>query len=280
MLGGIIAGALGGGATAVNGLADQAIQEAQQAKKNAYEKGILEWKVGVDAEAATVAAERQQGNTVLQSQLAGEREKDNNIFTAEENEKNRKAQIKAASISASRGDRITASEQSQAELLAMKKQRFGMPPGPERNDLDERIAAFEGRAAAKPDYMTVKNELGAETVYTKTPSGLVPVPIVGGGGNSAMPQQEQGPWNNFKGQSTAPSQPTETAPPAKKLGLISGNSGGTSLSSDPQNVKRLFNEGIKNAMRDVQQQIVAAPTDQEKIQLAAKYSELQSKLKK
>lgn len=282
MLGGLIAGAMGGGASAVTSLADQAIEEAKQAKKNAYEKGILEWKVGVDAEAATTASERELGRTVLSSQLAGEQQAAQNIFTAGENEKTRKSQLRAAEISASRSNRITASEEAQALLLQMKKDYKAATDPEERKKLAEEISFFEGRTPAKQDYITVKNDVGGETAYIKTPNGLVQAPILGG----AEPVGSQ------LGKNKVPLNPAFDETYKAFFGIEQQQSDGRTpvqpkpatqtpnLSSDPQNVKRLYNEGIKNAMNEIQKQIPLASTDQQRMQLSAKYSELQSTLKK
>lgn len=269
MLGGLIAGAIGGGATAVNSLADQAIAEARQAKNAAYEKGILEWRI----QETRVDADTQFGR---QKELNDQQ----NSAAMERDQKNNEAQDKRTAMQVAASARRSTGDQAQEQLLVMKNQYLNETDPEARKKLAEDIAFFEGRTPAKPEYMSVKNELGAETAYIKTPNGLIPAPILGVSPAQGASQEEQGPWNSFKGQPAAPTQPAKSAPPPIRPGLISGNSGGTNLSSDPQNVKRLYNEGIKNAMRDVQQRIAAAPTDQEKIQLAAQYSELQAKLRK
>lgn len=69
MLGGLIAGALGGASQGISGLADQFMKEAEDAKKQAYERGLLEWKAARDDARTEREGELRIGATVLDNQM-------------------------------------------------------------------------------------------------------------------------------------------------------------------------------------------------------------------
>lgn len=79
MLGGLIAGAIEGGAKGMNELADMALKRAEEAKKNAAAAGLIELKFARDMQLQGIDNDRDDT-----------RELNRQRFQAEENEKNRK----------------------------------------------------------------------------------------------------------------------------------------------------------------------------------------------
>jgi hypothetical protein len=284
---GLIGGALRGAGQTMQQIGTANMQaniEAEKAKaEESRQMRILELKQQYDTQNMERESELRIGNTVLDNQLRGEELERGRNFTAEQADKEMAAREKLTSMQIRASGRKSAADEEREQLLAMKNRYLNETDPEARKKLAEDIAFFEGRTGAKPEYMSVKNELGAEAVYIKTPNGLMPAPILGGSAAPSAQQEEQGPWSKFRGgsaQSTNPENPRATV---KNSGLISGNLPSSSVPVDgtnSQQVKTAFNNQIRKAMSDIQMQIVQAPTDQEKIQLVAQYSELQAKLRK
>lgn len=141
MLGGLIAGAIGGAAASIDSLADRILKEAEDEKKRAYELGILDWKLNREDEQIERRAELEQGNTVLNSQLADERLKIQLDAQQKENALNRKTNLEVAGINAGR---VSPGDRPALELFEMKKRYTSMPEGPEKKLLGEQISFLQG----------------------------------------------------------------------------------------------------------------------------------------
>ncbi len=290
MLGGLIAGALGGASSAIGELADRVMKEADDAKRMAFETGMVNFRIQADRENATTAFERQKelradeqdfqlGNTVLASQLAGERQENQNRFTAEENQKNRNA-------SSANSGRRSVSEEAQAELLNMKRAYLDMPAGPDRDKLAADIKFFEGKTDRAPDYMTVKNELGAEEVYMKTPNGLVKARM------DNLPSTNSPGGNSPSGNTgaTRPSIFMKPAPPSSSTGSETSEPVpmSTTVNQGPRQIRpgnsgdiiAARDSGIREGMMSIQQQMIKTKDVNERLRLAEEYSNLAKMLQR
>lgn len=284
---GLIAGALAGAGKGLVDIANQYMQEAEQAKRMAYEKNMLDFRVQVDRENATTAFERQKemnqsnqefqvGNTVLASQLAGERDTQNREFQATENQKNRDAQARASAASAGR---MSVGEQAQAELLKMKRDYLSLPPGPERDKIAADIKFFEGKTDRSPEYMTVKNELGAEDVYMKTPNGLIRARM--GEGQAADSVAPGGPGaavatrpSMFMKPNTVPSQQMQPSSQAAPINMPVEPRASQVRPGNPDDIGAAKKAGIRDGMMNIQQRMIQTKDVNERLQLAEQYNNL------
>jgi hypothetical protein len=273
---GLILGGLTGGASAVSSLADQAIKEAEEAKKQAYEKGLLEWKVSETRKDADTQFGRQKEMSAISTEEQLRINKQNNDAADVRADKANAAHIQVAKISANRS---SSSEKAMSDLLQLKREYLHEEDPEKRKKLAEDITFYEGRTAPKNEYMTVKDELGGEKVYQKTANGLVPAQISGGLISGQMGSKNPAPWERSlkaaqeptpkANQVANPMQPNATSQTQREL--------------NPQNTDDLnvmYNRGIQDGLVNIQNQLRAATTDEQKTKLAQQYTEMQARLKR